>query len=79
MKYIFSKNIRFKTCAENSFLVNIKTNSVFQINTDTLKYLRERLSYGLTEEKICAEELCFKHFVVKLNECEILEVVKDEC
>lgn len=79
MKYIFSRDIRFKTCVDLSFLVNIKTNSVFQINTNTLNYLQECLSDGLTEEKLCAEELFFKNFVIELQKREILEVVKDEC
>lgn len=78
MKYILSKDIRFKTCDEISFLVNIKTNFIFKINTDTLHYLKKRLSDGLTEEKLRVEELVLKNFVVELHKRGILEVVKDE-
>lgn len=78
MSYIFSKHIRIKTCNEVSFLVNIKNNSVFQVNTSALKYLQRHLSEGLIEEELSMEKSAFKDFVVALKQNGILEVAKDE-
>lgn len=39
--YDFLENIRFRTCVELTFLININKNTIFTLKTETFKFLEK--------------------------------------
>lgn len=76
--YKMSSKIRTKTCGELSFLVDITTNEILSLKTNTLEYLILRLEQGLTKEEINKADTPFAQFIKELERQHILRGDLDE-
>lgn len=76
--YKISDNIRIRKCDEISFFVNIKSNLIFTIKTETLKFLIKKIEEGLTLKKVNIDKTEFIKFIQILEKQKILEY-KNDC
>ena len=76
--YKISDNIRIRECGEISFFVNIKSNLIFTIKTETLKFLIKKIEEGLTLKKVNIDKTEFIKFIKILEKQKILEY-KNDC
>lgn len=76
--YKISDNIRIRECDEISFFVNIKSNLIFTIKTETLKFLIKKIEEGLTLKKVNIDKTEFIKFIQILEKQKILEY-KNDC
>lgn len=76
--YKISENIRIRECDEISFFVNIKSNLIFTIKTETLKFLIKKIEEGLTLKKVNIDKTEFIKFIQILEKQKILEY-KNDC
>ena len=76
--YKISDNIRIRKCDEISFFVNIKSNLIFTIKTETLKFLIKKIEEGLTLKKVNIDKTEFIKFIKILEKQKILEY-KNDC
>ena len=76
--YKISDNIRIRECDEISFFVNIKSNLIFTIKTETLKFLIKKIEEGLTLKKVNIDKTEFIKFIKILEKQKILEY-KNDC
>ena len=76
--YKISDNIRIRECDEISFFVNIKSNLIFTIKTETLKFLIKKIEEGLTLKKVNIDKTEFIKFIKILERQKILEY-KNDC
>ena len=76
--YKISDNIRIRECDEISFFVNIKSNLIFTIKTETLKFLIKKIEEGLTIKKVNIDKTEFIKFIKILEKQKILEY-KNDC
>lgn len=71
MKYYINDNIRVRICDSQTFFVNIHNNSIFNINTNTYMYLKNRLDEGLNTTTH-SESKEFINFIMELKKNGIL-------
>lgn len=76
--YKISDNIRIRECGEFSFFVNIKSNLIYTIKTETLKFLIKKIKEGLTLKKVSIDKTEFIKFIQTLEKQKILEY-KNDC
>ena len=76
--YKISDNIRIRECGELSFFVNIKSNLIYTIKTETLKFLIKKIKEGLTLKKVSIDKTEFIKFIQTLEKQKILEY-KNDC
>lgn len=76
--YTICENIRIKTCDDQSFFVDISNNLLFNIKTDTLKYLLYELDKGLSANKLKNYNSDFVKFICDLESLNILTRYPDE-
>ena len=76
--YKISDNIRIRECDEISFFVNIKSNLIFTIKTETLKFLIKKIEEGLKLKKVNIDKTEFIKFIKILEKQKILEY-KNDC
>jgi hypothetical protein len=76
--YKISDNIRIRECDELSFFVNIKSNLIYTIKTETLKFLIKKIKEGLTLKKVSIDKTEFIKFIQTLEKQKILEY-KNDC
>ena len=72
--YDFLENIRFTTCVELTFLININKNTIFTLKTETFKFLEKKLRQGLSKENLKNNDIEFIEFIKKLEKQEILRL-----
>ena len=72
--YDFLENIRFRTCVELTFLININKNTIFTLKTETFKFLEKKLRQGLSKENLKNNDIEFIEFIKKLEKQEILRI-----
>ncbi|MBS6020639.1 MAG: hypothetical protein KH846_10765 [Leptotrichia wadei] len=72
--YDFLENIRFRTCVELTFLININKNTIFTLKTETFKFLEKKLRQGLSKENLKNNDIEFIEFIKKLEKQEILRL-----
>ena len=72
--YDFLEIIRFRTCVELSFLININKNTIFTLKTETFKFLEKKLRQGLSKENLKNNDIEFIEFIKKLEKQEILRL-----
>ncbi len=77
MLYEMNKNIRIRICDSYVFFVNIKTNDLFGLKTNSYLYLKSKMDSGLTDTVLNSENERFKIFI-----CELIDngvIVKNDC
>ena len=50
--YDFLENIRFRTCVELTFLININKNTIFTLKTETFKFLEKKIKTRIIKRKL---------------------------
>lgn len=72
MKYCINNDIRIRICDTQTFFVNIKNNTIFNVETSTYLYLKKKLDEGLTSEMLSNSPVQFRAFVMQLKDYHII-------
>ena len=66
MRYEINDDIRIRICDTKAFFVNIKTNALFSLHTNSYRYLKSKLDSGLTDAILDKENDKFNIFISEL-------------